>query len=576
MQGLQMCLEVLIRNVSSCPPISLVFEELDNVPEPDLLWMFDSQVNDTVTEVDIRTSRADPFFPFLCKWRLIDGVVTWPFPKLKRLFLPHGAGASGERLAQLLGQRYATDLGDVAKTLNYDPQCPLILEAPAPLAFLDVEEAAFSTADYDNLADIVGSNVVQRLRIRKGRIVRRRGFRSRVTRWWQLRPLFETILPSTPPFIFTSNHKNRMVTGSLHFRAVEKQLARERNSLVPINRLPTELLIAIFDASLETFSDRFEALHTIASVAWLWSSIVKRAPGLWAVLYSKPDGAAFLDMVLPKLARWKEAKLFLQSKRQAISETLGMLEKPAPLLRQFLSIWGIMENGPTVEDVFQWMVSSARLRSRHLSRGSIYVSTTPDVIPEKRILMEFYHQPVIAGLQFCFELLLQNVPFYRPISLVLVESNNVPASDLVWILDSEINDKVAEVDIRTSGDDPFLPFLCKARYLDGVAKWPLPKLKRLLLTRHAGISKGKLARLLRQRYAPDLERVAETLTPNSQSPLILEAPDQLTYLDIENTTLRHSDYDSLANIVGKHVVQTRICEDDFLSDDSQSSVDSDW
>ncbi|KAG8941975.1 hypothetical protein FRC00_012114, partial [Tulasnella sp. 408] len=64
------------------------------------------------------------------------------------------------------------------------------------------------------------------------------------------------------------------------------QVARHRNSLVPINRVPTELLMAIFDASLEAYSDRFESLEKIASVAWMWSSIVKQAPVLWAVLES--------------------------------------------------------------------------------------------------------------------------------------------------------------------------------------------------------------------------------------------------------------------------------------------------
>ncbi|KIO16056.1 hypothetical protein M407DRAFT_48920, partial [Tulasnella calospora MUT 4182] len=60
-----------------------------------------------------------------------------------------------------------------------------------------------------------------------------------------------------------------------------------RNSLVPIHRLPTELLIDIFYASLETNSNRFRGLKTIASVAWLWHNIVKWVPELWAVLESR-------------------------------------------------------------------------------------------------------------------------------------------------------------------------------------------------------------------------------------------------------------------------------------------------
>lgn len=508
------------------------------------------------------------------------------------------------------------------------------------------------------------------------------------------------------------------------------QSKRERNSLVPINQLPTELLIDIFGASIGKSSKRFEGLHTIASVAWLWNSIVKRAPQLWAVLDSHvstallpiilrragefpltittqesnaiylsidPDeeqedsNTTFLKMVLPKLGRWKEANLLLESSER---DLLDRLEKPAPLLQRFnlealgfwrvpqvdlfqgqaprltdmtlervpvrwnsnifrnlrsIWIWGIMECGPTVEEVLQYILSSPRLEYFHLSgsalssstlhqdispveiphlrslnlsglspsstqlllscirapalyrlivqpnrpdasddnqlstflnacllhfsptiyssisrtlcllisvsgpTGAITVSTPQDLEHNEGILMDFYHQPIILGLQLCVGLLLRNGSARPPISLVLDEVENIPESHLLWIFDSEINDAVTEVEIRSYEDDSFLPFLCKAKYLHGVAKWPLPKLHRLHLSSGAAVSEEMVTRLLRQRYAPNLGELANTLTPGSQTRLSVETPDRLTSFDAEDTLIR--SFDNLVSILGAGVIR---------------------
>ncbi|KAG9040372.1 hypothetical protein FS837_000731 [Tulasnella sp. UAMH 9824] len=127
---------------------------------------------------------------------------------------------------------------------------------------------------------------------------------------------------------------------------------------------------------------------------------------------SMPESAAFLDLVLPKLTRWEEATLYLPSEREDLSEILKSLEHPAPLLRKFhvdsrslgvgsqvdlfkghapnlaelsihnlrirwsssifhdllsISISGVMQRGPTVEEVSQWLASCPRLRSFRLS-----------------------------------------------------------------------------------------------------------------------------------------------------------------------------------------------------------------
>ncbi|KAG8910563.1 hypothetical protein FRC00_007991 [Tulasnella sp. 408] len=505
------------------------------------------------------------------------------------------------------------------------------------------------------------------------------------------------------------------------------QTKRKRNLLIPINQLPTELLIDIFGASIGKSSKRFERLRTIASVAWLWNSIVKRAPGLWAVLDSHvstelfpiilrragdfpltitmqesnviyfsldPDeepedrNTTFLKMVLPKLGRWKEAGLLFESSERNLLERL---ENPAPLLQRCileasgfsrvpqvdlfqgqaprltemtlervpirwnsnvfrnlrsLWMWGIMECGPTVEEVLQYILSSPCLEYFHLSgsglssstlhqdistvelphlkslnlsglsssstqlllsrirapalyrlivqpnppdasddnqlltflnacllhfsptiyasisrtrclrisasgpTGTISVSTPQDLEHNEGILMDFHHQPIILGLQLCLGLLLRNGSARPPISLVLDEVDSIPETHLLWIFDSEINEAVTEVEIRSFGDESFLPFLCKAKYLRGAARWPLPKLNKLHLSSGAAVSGEVVARLLRQRYAPDSGELSNTLTPGSQTRLIVETPDRLTSFDVEDTPVGSFDYDNLCSILG--------------------------
>ncbi|KAG8899527.1 hypothetical protein FRC01_010480, partial [Tulasnella sp. 417] len=330
-----------------------------------------------------------------------------------------------------------------------------------------------------------------------------------------------------------------------------------------------------------------------------------------------------------------------------------------------ITIWGIMGDGPTAEEVVQWIVASPRLRSfqlagttltpstghqnilpgetlhlkslslsdipsssaqfilsrirapalrelvirpnapaltetvhlptffdaalQHLSpaigssidhakglgislfapRGSINVSTNQETDRKEGILIDLDHQPGLSGLQLCLELLLQNVSSCPPISLSIMGLKGVTESDLLWILDSEGNDKVTELSIRSGEGDAILAFLCQARYQSGVTKWPFPKLKRLLLPFSTDTSVERLARPLRQRYAPDLTELSATLTSDPQSPLILEAPDQLAALNVAKTAFSRSEYDLLSNIVGPGVIQVPIREDENRPDGSE-------
>lgn len=128
--------------------------------------------------------------------------------------------------------------------------------------------------------------------------------------------------------------------------------------------------------------------------------------------------------------------------------------------------------------------------------------------------------------------------------------NSVPESDLLWILDCKLNNRVTKLTIPPSGDDSFLEFLCKERRRDGVAKWPFPKLKTLEIPEKPGKAKipgERLKRLLRQRYAPGIG----TLEP--LIPLLDEAPDRLASLFMPYTRFSGSDSNDIVNIVGAGV-----------------------
>ncbi|KAG9040761.1 hypothetical protein FS837_000224 [Tulasnella sp. UAMH 9824] len=161
----------------------------------------------------------------------------------------------------------------------------------------------------------------------------------------------------------------------------------------------------------------------------------------------------------------------------------------------------------------------------------------------------------MLGLRLCVELLLRNGPPHPPVSLILDDVDNLPESHLLWIFDSEINNAVAEVEIRSSGGDSFLPFLCKKTYLHGAVRWPLPKLKSLRLLHSFGDSGRVIAQLIKQRYTPDLGGLANTFTPGSQTPLIVETPDRLTFLDAVDIVSGSNDYYRLVRILGTGVVE---------------------
>ncbi|KAG9020500.1 hypothetical protein FS837_008161 [Tulasnella sp. UAMH 9824] len=59
------------------------------------------------------------------------------------------------------------------------------------------------------------------------------------------------------------------------------RLRRQRNALLPINRLPPELLAAILLESIRNRRPRILALQELGQVTWRWWQIIKTNPQFW-------------------------------------------------------------------------------------------------------------------------------------------------------------------------------------------------------------------------------------------------------------------------------------------------------
>ncbi|KAG8905526.1 hypothetical protein FRC00_013206 [Tulasnella sp. 408] len=62
------------------------------------------------------------------------------------------------------------------------------------------------------------------------------------------------------------------------------RLRRQRNALLPINRLPPELLAGILLESVNNRRPRIWALQELAQVTWRWWQIVKAEPQFWTYI----------------------------------------------------------------------------------------------------------------------------------------------------------------------------------------------------------------------------------------------------------------------------------------------------
>lgn len=142
------------------------------------------------------------------------------------------------------------------------------------------------------------------------------------------------------------------------------QMKRDRNSLVPINQLPAELLISIFQTLLFSLSrihpyrNHLSQLKAISSVSWWWNTIIMDAAVLWAVVESrtptdllpvvlrrsrdcplkitlhefrnsKRDFELLLETVFSNINRWKTVSIDLET---APANRRERLEHPAPTI----------------------------------------------------------------------------------------------------------------------------------------------------------------------------------------------------------------------------------------------------
>lgn len=129
------------------------------------------------------------------------------------------------------------------------------------------------------------------------------------------------------------------------------------------------------------------------------------------------------------------------------------------------------------------------------------------------------------------------------------------------MFDHEINDRVTEINMRKSGSSCFLSFLCTGRKVDGIWKWPFPRLKRLALP-CAGLSPQQAVSLIRQRYAPTSADFPKDLVPYSRD-ATFELVDRLKCLDAGWAALMRNHRSYLPKIIGDDVLQVY---DDWSSD----------
>ncbi|KDQ13236.1 hypothetical protein BOTBODRAFT_33843 [Botryobasidium botryosum FD-172 SS1] len=136
-------------------------------------------------------------------------------------------------------------------------------------------------------------------------------------------------------------------------------IRRRQNQLVPIHRLPFEILSSVFqfaERGIDTRESTSQFLSDISSVSHLWRQIVLDTPRLWTRLFLLPatiastflsrskhaplhvhydsrlpqrlDLPSYLELVSPQLHRWKSCKLHGLS----IEKHGSFLQAPAPNL----------------------------------------------------------------------------------------------------------------------------------------------------------------------------------------------------------------------------------------------------
>ncbi|KAG8851740.1 hypothetical protein FRB96_009105 [Tulasnella sp. 330] len=82
-----------------------------------------------------------------------------------------------------------------------------------------------------------------------------------------------------------------LATFGVRFKRALIPKAKQRNSLLPISRLPTEVLIRIF----KDYTDSYRSPRSLTMVCTAWSRIVLDSPTLWSHVNSRSPPLAFLS-----------------------------------------------------------------------------------------------------------------------------------------------------------------------------------------------------------------------------------------------------------------------------------------
>ncbi|KAG8980911.1 hypothetical protein FRB90_007404, partial [Tulasnella sp. 427] len=153
-----------------------------------------------------------------------------------------------------------------------------------------------SFVDDINASAIAEASVVQVLDGLRMEMYRTRSFSHRAT---SLNIDREMDVVAVAQGIFASILKHRMA-----------DLRRYHNAMIPINKLPTELLVLIFSMTVNSQTWSPQELQRLASVSARWWRIIVATPSLWATarMFKRPDLALRKSQGLPLAIRVQDGR----------------------------------------------------------------------------------------------------------------------------------------------------------------------------------------------------------------------------------------------------------------------------
>ncbi|KAG8988703.1 rRNA-processing protein bfr2, partial [Tulasnella sp. 427] len=134
------------------------------------------------------------------------------------------------------------------------------------------------------------------------------------------------------------------------FASKIQEARRQRNALLPISRLPRELLARIFYIYCDTYS-RLNELKTLASVCSSWSTLVRSTPALWSILESNCP----LDLLPTVIRNSRSSPLTVR----VIWPSFGSCNPPEDAIERYCQFFEIVAADASLTD--RWTAVSMQL-----------------------------------------------------------------------------------------------------------------------------------------------------------------------------------------------------------------------